>query len=62
LAKRAHLALSNKKNEMIVNDLKKLTAKDKNAVIKILEDVKMNDWKIRKETMNKLTLLSQSVK
>ena len=47
---------------MIVNDLKKLTAKDKNAVIKILEDVKMNDWKIRKETMNKLTLLSQSVK
>ena len=46
--------ISAKKEESIKNDLKKFSAKDKNNVIKILEDIEFNQWDISQETKTKL--------
>jgi hypothetical protein len=46
--------ISAKKDEQFKNDLKKLTVKDKPAVLKILEDIESNKWKISEEVMKKL--------
>lgn len=46
--------ISNKKEDQIKNDLKKFTAKDKNNVLKILEDINLNQWAIKDEVVVKL--------
>lgn len=50
-------ALSHKKEELLKNDLKKLTVKDKNLVIKILDDINFNGWQISEDTIKKLNEL-----
>ena len=55
---KAHLALSHKKCDQLTIDIKKFTAKDKNSVIKILEDIKLNNWIINQDVMAKLINLS----
>jgi hypothetical protein len=46
--------ISNKKEDEIKNLMKKLSPKDKNNVIKILEDIEFNQWKINPEIVGKL--------
>lgn len=46
--------ISNKKEEQIKNDLKKYSAKDKNTILKILEDYNLNQWAIKDEVISKL--------
>ena len=46
--------ISNKKEDEIKNLMKKLSPKDKNNVIKILEDIEFNQWKINPEIIGKL--------
>jgi hypothetical protein len=48
------ILISNKKEEILVNDLKKLTSKDKPVVIKHLEEINSNKLKISNETISKL--------
>ena len=46
--------ISTKKEDEIKNLMKKLSPKDKNNVIKILEDIEFNQWKINPEIIGKL--------
>ena len=46
--------ICNKKEEEIKNGLKKFTPKDKNNIIKIIEDIETNQWNIDPEIVNKL--------
>jgi hypothetical protein len=46
--------ISTKKEDEIKNLMKKLSPKDKNNVIKILEDIEFNQWKINPEIVGKL--------
>ena len=58
LVDKAFLALSNKKSEMITIELKKISGKDNNGILKILEEVKLNNWKINQDLMSKLIAMS----
>ena len=46
--------LSSKKEEEIKNQLKKFTAKDKNNIIKLIEEIEFNQLLISEEVMAKL--------
>lgn len=46
--------ISTKKEDIIKNDLKKYSAKDKNTIVKVLEDIEFNQWNISQETKGKL--------
>ena len=46
--------LSSKKEEEIKNQIKKFSAKDKNNVTKLIEEIELNQLMISKETMTKL--------
>ena len=46
--------ISTKKEDMIKNDLKKFSAKDKNTIVKLLEDIEFNQWNISQDTKSKL--------
>jgi hypothetical protein len=46
--------ISSKKDEQFKNDLKKLTVKDKPQVLKLIEDIEMNKWKVSEEVTRKL--------
>jgi hypothetical protein len=48
-----------KKEEMLRNDLKKFTNKDKNIILKHLEEIEVNKLKISEEVMHKLKELSK---
>ena len=52
-------AISRKKEEIYSVDIKKMTNKDKNNIIKILEDIKLNGWKISQQLMNRFNELSK---
>jgi hypothetical protein len=57
LAEKLYTIISNKKEESLRNDLKKLTNKDKAIVIKHLEDIDSNKWNINEEVIKKLNEL-----
>jgi hypothetical protein len=59
LTTKLFLYISCKKDEQIRNDLKKLTAKDKPAVLKLLEDIDFNKWKVSDEVIRKLNDLAK---
>ena len=46
--------LSGKKEEEIKNQMKKFTAKDKNNITKLIEEIEFNQLIISEEIMNKL--------
>ena len=51
--------ISKKKEEGWLTDLKKMSAKDKNNIIKILEEIKLNGWKIGSKVMDRFYELSK---
>ena len=59
LNKKLFAVLSSKKEESLRNDLKKLTVKDKPAVLKHLEEIKAFKWNITEEVMKKLHELAK---
>jgi len=59
LIEKTHFALSKRKNEQLKLDTKKYTNKNKNNIIKILEEIKLNNWKIDVEITEKLINLSK---
>ena len=59
LNKKLFAVLSSKKEESLRNDLKKLTVKDKPAVLKHLEEIKAFKWNISEEVMKKLHELAK---
>jgi hypothetical protein len=59
LTTKLFLYISNKKDEQIRNDLKKLTTKDKPAVLKLIEDIENNKWKVSEEVIRKLNDLAK---
>ncbi len=59
LIEQAFQVISMKKEEGYKLDIKKLNPKDKNGVIKIMEDIKLNGWKISEELMSTLKNLSK---
>lgn len=48
---------SNKKEEALKNELKKLSPKDKNYIVKLLEDISYNKWEISEDVISKLKAL-----
>jgi hypothetical protein len=48
---------SAKREEMIKQDIKKYTPKDKNTIIKLLEEINTSKWLISAETLNTLQSL-----
>ena len=46
--------MSQKKEEFILVDMKKFTAKDKNTIVKLLEEISYKKWIISDDTMTKL--------
>ncbi len=54
LIDKAFFALNMKRNEQLKQETKKFTNKDKNNAIKILEDIKLKEWKIKPKIMDLL--------
>lgn len=51
--------ISTRKEENYKNEIKKFNAKDKNGIIKSLEDLNSNNWDITEETVKKLNELAK---
>ena len=51
--------ISKRKEEVYKQDLKRLNVKDKSHIIKIIEEIKLNDWRISKDIMEKLYELAK---
>ena len=49
-----HAIISMKKEENLKTELKKLTVKDKNAIMKHLDDIKIHDLKVSADVIQKL--------
>ena len=59
LTEKALDVISLRKEEGYLVDLKKMTVKNKNDIIKIIEDIKLNGWRISKAVMDRFYDLSK---